>query len=353
MLRLMQWSRMSIIRARRRAISCVSAIISLQAINMIDDHPFAEGAKVSIHLRSGATARRCRGRVSKTVTPRKAPFLPEPPAPPGAGPGARRLHVGCRRQALSRRLVRRDGLQYRPFQSARDRGDAAQMEKSTFGYRLHFETEASEKLAAKTASLTPEGLEPVFFVSGGSEAVESAIKLARQYAVARAGASRWKVISRFPSYHGATLGALALTGYAPLTDAVRADDAADAERSRRRAPISTGSTMDDPATGRHYADMLEAKHHRGRPGDRAGLHSSSRSAARPPARWCRRRATCSAVREICDRYGVLLIHDEVMTGGGRTGKFMAASILGHRARHHRDFQGLRRRLRAARRDGRA
>ena len=76
-----------------------------------------------------------------------------------------------------------------------------QMEKSTFGYRLHFETEASEKLAAKTASLTPEGLNRIFFVSGGSEAVESGIKLARQYAVAIGQSSRWKVISRFPSYH--------------------------------------------------------------------------------------------------------------------------------------------------------
>jgi adenosylmethionine-8-amino-7-oxononanoate aminotransferase len=57
----------------------------------------------------------------------------------------------------------------------------------------------------------------VFFVSGGSEAVESAIKLARQYAVTTGQGSRWKVISRSPSYHGCTLGALALTGYAPLT----------------------------------------------------------------------------------------------------------------------------------------
>ena len=92
-----------------------------------------------------------------------------------------------------------------------------QMEKSTFGYRLHFETEPAEMLAAKVASLSPEGMEKVFFVSGGSEAVESAIKLARQYAVAVGQGSRWKVISRTPSYHGSTLGALALTGYDPLT----------------------------------------------------------------------------------------------------------------------------------------
>jgi hypothetical protein len=59
------------------------------------------------------------------------------------------------------------------------------------------------------------------------------------------------------------------------------------------------------------------------------------------------------MREICDRHGVLLIHDEVMTGGGRTGKFFGRRALGLSPRHHRDLQGLRRRLRAARRDGRA
>ena len=92
-----------------------------------------------------------------------------------------------------------------------------QMDKSTFGYRLHFETEPAELLAARTAALAPEGLEKVFFVSGGSEAVESAIKLARQNAIAIGQAQRYKIISREPSYHGCTLGALALTGYAPLT----------------------------------------------------------------------------------------------------------------------------------------
>ena len=87
-----------------------------------------------------------------------------------------------------------------------------QMEKSTFGYRLHFETEASEQLAARLAGRMPKGLNKVFFVSGGSEAVESGMKMARQYALATGQDSRRKVISRSPSYHGCTLGALAVTG---------------------------------------------------------------------------------------------------------------------------------------------
>ena len=92
-----------------------------------------------------------------------------------------------------------------------------QMEKATFAYRLHFENEASEALAAKTVEYTWPGMDKVFFVSGGSEAVESCLKMARQYAVAIGQATRTKVISRFPAYHGSTLGALAVTGYTALS----------------------------------------------------------------------------------------------------------------------------------------
>ena len=90
----------------------------------------------------------------------------------------------------------------------------AQMEKTTFGYRLHFQTEASETLAARVAALAPAAMNKVFFVSGGSEAVESTLKLARQYVRTQGQSQRFKVISRYPSYHGCTLGALAITGYA-------------------------------------------------------------------------------------------------------------------------------------------
>ena len=198
-----------------------------------------------------------------------------------------------------------------------------QMEKSTFGYRLHFQTEASEALAQKTAELCPEGLGRVFFVSGGSEAVESTIKLARQYALAIGEAQRYKVISRAPSYHGATLGALSVTGYAPLTAPFDPMMRAMPKIPAPRAYLD-GMDPDDPATGVHYADMLEAKIIEEGPQTVAAfIHEpvggASTGALVPPAGYMKR------IREICDKYGVLLIHDEVMSGGGRTGRFWGAA----------------------------
>jgi adenosylmethionine-8-amino-7-oxononanoate aminotransferase len=197
-----------------------------------------------------------------------------------------------------------------------------QMEKSTFGYRLHFETESSEQLAQKLDALSPEGLERVFFVSGGSEAVESTIKLARQYAIAIGESRRWKVISRSPGYHGCTLGALALTSYTPLT--------APFEPMMRMMPkipapraYLDGLDADDVATGQHYADMLETCIQAEGPESVLAfmvepIGGASTGALVPPTGYMER------IREICDRHGVLLIHDEVMTGGGRTGRYFGA-----------------------------
>ena len=197
-----------------------------------------------------------------------------------------------------------------------------QMERGTFGYRLHFQTEASEKLAARAAALAPEGLNKVFFVSGGSEATESAMKLARQYALTCGEAQRYKVISRTPSYHGATLGALAVTGYAPMTAPF---DPMMHAMPKIPAPRAYLDVLDptDPATGHHYAQMLEDKILEEGPQTCLAfmvepVGGASTGALVPPAGYMKR------IREICDQYGVLLIHDEVMSGGGRTGRFFAA-----------------------------
>ncbi|QGX99082.1 aspartate aminotransferase family protein [Roseovarius faecimaris] len=197
-----------------------------------------------------------------------------------------------------------------------------QMEKSTFGYRLHFQTEASEALAERAAGLAPEGLNRVFFVSGGSEATESAMKLARQYALTRGQAQRYKVISRMPSYHGATLGALSVTGYAPMTAPFDPMMRAMPKIPAPRAYLD-GLDPDDPATGAHYAQMLEDKILEEGPQTVLAfivepIGGASTGALVSPAGYMQR------IRQICDHYGVLLIHDEVMTGGGRTGRFFAA-----------------------------
>jgi len=198
----------------------------------------------------------------------------------------------------------------------------AQMDKATFGYRLHFQCDAAEELAELTAARCPDDLNRVFFVSGGSEAVESAIKLARQYVLTQGQSQRYKVISRMPSYHGATLGALALTGYAPMTAPFDPMMQAMPKIPAPRAYLD-GLDPDDPATGLHYAQMLEQEILEQGPEtvmafiiERIG--GASTGALVPPAGYMQR------VREICDTYGVLLIHDEVMTGAGRTGKFLGA-----------------------------
>ena len=203
-----------------------------------------------------------------------------------------------------------------------------QMEKSTFGYRLHFETEASEKLAASLVELMPEHLTRVFFVSGGSEAVESALKMARQHALAIGQASRWKVISRQPSYHGRTLGALGVTGYAALTDPFEPMMRIMPKVPAPRAYLD-GLDADDEATGHHYADMLEKQIIAEGPETVLAfivepVGGASTGALVPPKGYMER------VREICDRYDVLLIMDEVMTGAGRTGTFLGCEHWGTR-----------------------
>ncbi len=202
----------------------------------------------------------------------------------------------------------------------------AQMDKATFGYRLHFRTHPSEDLAAKIVEMAPEGLDRVFFVSGGSEAVESAVKLARQYALTQGQAQRYKVISRFPSYHGCTFGALDLTGYDPLREPF-------APMMKGMPKIDASVTyldrdnLTEEDRGLKYAELLRERIIA--EGSETVLAfimepvggASTGALVAPDSYYGR-------VREICDEFGVLLIYDEVMTGVGRTGKFLAAEHWG-------------------------
>ncbi len=202
----------------------------------------------------------------------------------------------------------------------------AQMDKATFGYRLHFQTEPAERLAQMTADLMPAGLDRVFFVSGGSEAVESTLKLARQYALTQGQVGRWKVISRYPSYHGCTLGALALTGYDPLTEPFAPMMRAMPKIAAPRCYLDNDN-LDDPARGLKYAELLRSEIIAQGPDTVLAFimepvgGASTGALVAPDSYYAR-------VREICDEFGILLIYDEVMTGAGRTGKFVASEHWG-------------------------
>ena len=197
-----------------------------------------------------------------------------------------------------------------------------QMERATFGYRLHFENEPAEQLAALIADLCPGDLDRVFFVSGGSEATETAIKLARSHKLALGEGSRWKVISRSPSYHGCTLGALAVSSYDPLTEPF-----APMMRDMPKVPAPRCYLDFDDLSyeerGLRYAEMLRAKIIAEGPDNVLAfmiepVGGATTGALVAPDSYYQR------TREICDEFGVLLIYDEVMTGVGRTGRFLAA-----------------------------
>jgi adenosylmethionine-8-amino-7-oxononanoate aminotransferase len=201
-----------------------------------------------------------------------------------------------------------------------------QLDKATFAYRLHFENEPAERLANLVSGLGPPGHDKVFFVSGGSEAVESCIKLARQHACATGEYSRTQIISRSPSYHGSTLGALALTSYQPLNDPFLP-----LLRQMPKIPSPTcyldQDSLSDEQRGLRYANMLRDKIiELGAETVLAFIMEpvggASTGALVAPDTYYPR------IREICDEFGVLLIYDEVMSGAGRTGRYLAAEHWG-------------------------
>ena len=197
-----------------------------------------------------------------------------------------------------------------------------QVEKLAFAHTGFFTSEPAEKLADLLIANAPGELDRVLFVSGGSEANEAAIKLARQYFVEKGETHRRFLIARRQSYHGNTLGALAVGGnqwrrkqFAPLL--VDVSHISPCFEYADRSPEE--STFD---YGQRVAQELEDEILR------LGTDSVIAFLAEPVVG-----ATAGAVpavegyftriREICDRYGVLLILDEVMCGMGRTGHLFA------------------------------
>ncbi|HOI94798.1 MAG TPA: aspartate aminotransferase family protein [Syntrophobacter fumaroxidans] len=185
-----------------------------------------------------------------------------------------------------------------------------------------FTTRAVEDLAKALAAHAPPGIGRFYFLSGGGEAVETAIKLARQIHLENGRSGRIRLISRWKSYHGLTLGALAATGrttfrapFAPLLTEVEHIPAPYCLR------CSFGLTY--PECGLRCALALEETIQNLGPDTVSAFLAETVSGATiaavpPPPGYF------PLVRRICDRYGVLLILDEVLCGFGRTGRWFAS-----------------------------
>jgi len=203
-----------------------------------------------------------------------------------------------------------------------------QLDRIGYAHTSFFTSEPAEMLADMLAQRAPEGIERVYFVSGGSEANEAAIKLARQYFLEAGQPERRNIVARLQSYHGNTLGALSAGGnqwrrqpFEPLLSPAMSH-IAPCHYWRYGAP---GESPE--AYGRRVADELETEILR------LGPESVAAFIAEPVVG-----ATLGAVpavpgyfrriREICDQYGVLLILDEVMCGMGRTGSLFACEQEG-------------------------
>jgi adenosylmethionine-8-amino-7-oxononanoate aminotransferase len=197
---------------------------------------------------------------------------------------------------------------------------AAQLRELPFYTNWSYAHPRAIELAAEVASLAPGDLNRVFFVSGGSEAVESVWKLARQYHSAR-GERRWKAVARRVAYHGTTMGALSINGIAALKTPFEplVPGTAHVRNTNRyhRPPEETEEEftaflLDDMECAIEQEDPETVALVILEPVQNAG------GAFTPPAGYF------AGVREICDRYGILLCADEVITGFGRLGHWFGS-----------------------------
>jgi len=206
---------------------------------------------------------------------------------------------------------------------------AAQARQLAFAHTSQFQTEIAERLAQRIRALAPPGFRAagrVFFTSGGSEATETALKLARQYHLERGQPQRVRMLARRQSYHGSTLGALSVSAnvarrapYAPIL----ASWGHIAPCFCYRCPF--GKKF--PECKLACADELESLIQYSGPQNVAAflfepLSGATLGAAVPPEGYVQR------IAEICRKHGVLLIADEIMTGMGRTGAPFAVNHWG-------------------------
>ncbi len=182
------------------------------------------------------------------------------------------------------------------------------------------------ELAERLAALAPAGMNKVFFANSGSEAVETALKMALAYHRVRGEASRTRLIGRERGYHGVNFGGISVGGMVGNRKHYGTMLAGVDHIRHTHDPVRNAYSVGQPAHGAELADDLER---------RVALHDASTIAAVivepiagstgvliPPQGYLQR------LREICDRHGILLIFDEVITGFGRTGNAFAAQTFG-------------------------
>jgi adenosylmethionine-8-amino-7-oxononanoate aminotransferase len=200
-------------------------------------------------------------------------------------------------------------------------GEAAARQAKELGFYTNwtFAHPLAIELAARVASLAPGDLNRVFFTSGGSEAVESAIKLSRQYHRMRGEGTRYKIIARQTAYHGTTMGALIATGIGPIRSAFE--------------PLPVGGCHVANTNSYRNPEWLDPAEEIAKRIEFEGPETvaavilepvqNSGGCFTPPEGYFQR------VREICDEYGVLLISDEVICSWGRLGHFFACERYGY------------------------
>ena len=203
---------------------------------------------------------------------------------------------------------------------------ADQIGRVGYVHGTQFTTKSIEDYAEALGKILPEGLGKLYFLSGGSESVEAAIKLARQYYLESGQSQRWRVVSRWHSYHGNTLGALSLTGrigmrrpYLPLL--------IDFPHFPPPYCYRCPSGLSYPECELECAKVLEHVIQMEGPETISAvilepIIGATIGAVVPPEGYL------SLIKEICKRYGILLIDDEVMTGMGRTGRWFAVEHWG-------------------------
>ncbi|WP_437762646.1 aspartate aminotransferase family protein [Sorangium sp. So ce281] len=199
---------------------------------------------------------------------------------------------------------------------------AAQAATLAYGSATQTTTVPAIKLAKTLAELAPGDISVTFFCSGGSEAVESAIKIARQHHYLKGMPKRFKVVGRRGSYHGATHGAMSVSGVRALSEPYHSPYMHGALHVSPPYCYRCDYRRTYPECGVYCVDAIEQLIEFESPETVAAVIAEPISASNgivvPPPEYLPR------LREICDRHGVLLILDEVITGFGRTGKMFAS-----------------------------